>query len=356
MNPKLSAFIRKIPHTSFVVLYGNNEIIRSGDVHYPFHQSSDFLYLTGINSPGIVLSIFWDEIIIWREPISEKEKIWWHNKWDDAKITNISGITDIRDTGGLELYFSKFQNFLLKEEFYLPIVHNLRIIKTPDEIQKIQKVVRITKEIFSHIQKNGHPWMYEYEIEAMIAYQFRLHQGVEAFPTIVASGPNSCILHYIQNNRKMNAGDVVLLDFGIEIDGYGADISRTFSISWEFSPRQKVIYDAVLDVKTFSEQILQPWISRKEWNMRVKNYMWEICQKLNLPNIEKHTSQENPYFPHSIGHFLWLDTHDVGDIDTIFQPGMIVTIEPGIYIVDESIGIRIEDDYLITESGCEMIS
>lgn len=356
MNSQLSTFIRKIPDHSFVVLYGNNEIIRSGDVHYPFRQSSDFLYLTGISSPGIILSIFWDDIIIWREAISEKEKIWWHNKWNDVKITQVSGIKDIREIQGLESYFAENQKFLLREESYRSIIHNLRLIKTSDEIEKIQKGVKITKTIFSIIQQNVHTWMYEYEIEAMIAYQFRLHQGIEAFSTIVASGPNSCILHYTNNTRKINNGDLVLLDFGIEIDGYGADISRTFSISWQFDKRQQEIYDAVLDVKGYSETILKPWITRKNWNIQVKEYMWETCRKLDLPNIEKYSALENPYFPHSIGHFLWLDTHDVGDIDTIFESWMIVTIEPGIYIVDEAIGIRIEDDYLITKAGCVMIS
>lgn len=113
----------------------------------------------------------------------------------------------------------------------MPIIHRLRLLKTPDEIQKIQKVIKITNYIFSYIQEYAKPGMYEYEIDAMVAYQFRIHQGIEAFPSIVASGPNGCILHYTHNNRQINQGDLVLLDFGIEIDGYGADISRTFSIS-----------------------------------------------------------------------------------------------------------------------------
>ncbi len=356
MNSHIATFIKKLPQNSFFVLHGNTEVLRNGDVFFPFRQSSYFLYLTGLNIPSIILTIFWDEIIIWRDPISEKEKIWWHSKWNDTKISEISGITDIRDIIGFQEYKNKNEHHFIEEAIYLPIIHRLRLLKTPDEIQKIQKVIKITNYIFSYIQEYAKPGMYEYEIDAMVAYQFRIHQGIEAFPSIVASGPNGCILHYTHNNRQINQGDLVLLDFGIEIDGYGADISRTFSISWEFDSRQQCLYNAVLDVKWFAESILKPWISRKNWNSQVKEYMWETCRKLDLPNIEKYTPLENPYFPHSIGHFLWLDTHDVGDVDTIFQSGMVVTIEPGIYIVEEGIGIRIEDDYLITESGCSMFS
>jgi Xaa-Pro aminopeptidase len=215
--------------------------------------------------------------------------------------------------------------------------------------------------------------MYEYEIEAMVAYQFRLHHGVEAFPTIVASGPNSCILHYTQNTRKIETGDLILLDFGIELGGYGADISRTFCVSdtsfakevptkevedlvSHFSnPRQQLIYDAVLDVSKYAESTLRPGITRKEWNTGVRQYMYEVCVSLHLEDIESHTPVTNPYFPHSIGHYLGLDTHDVGDSDIPLAPGMLLTIEPGIYIPAETIGIRIEDDYLLTESGCERL-
>lgn len=178
--------------------------------------------------------------------------------------------------------------------------------------------------------------MYEYEIEAMIAYGFRRHHGTEAFPTIVASGANSCTLHYTANTRKIETGDIVLIDFGIELDGYGADISRTFSVGG-FSPRQQRIYDAVLDVRDFAERELVPGITRRAWATRVKEYMYEVCKKLELENIANYTAVTNPYFPHSIGHFLGLDTHDVGDSDIPLAPGMILTIEPGIYIRDEAI-------------------
>ena len=230
-----------------------------------------------------------------------------------------------------------------------------RIVKSDDDIEKLQKAIEITEKTYNYLTQNVRPGMYEYEIEAMIAYQFRLHRGIEAFPSIVASGPNACTLHYTLNNRQIDPGDLILIDFGIEIDGYGADISRTFAVDGMMNPRQKEIYDAVLDVKQFAENTLKPGITRKNWNIAVKEYMFAMCQKLRLPDIAQHTALTNPYFPHSIGHFLGLDTHDVGDSDIPLAPGMVLTIEPGIYVPDEGIGIRIEDDYLVTEDGCRRI-
>ena len=231
-----------------------------------------------------------------------------------------------------------------------------RLIKSESDQEKIRKAIQITEKTYQYILEHIRPGMYEYEVEAMIAYQFRLQRGVEAFSSIVASGPSACTLHYTANSRKLESGDMVLLDFGIELDGYGADISRTFPVSGQFTPRQQEIYTAVLDAKKYAESILGPGISRKNWNLAVKEYMFSCCQKLRLPDMEKCTPLTNPYFPHSIGHFLGLDTHDVGDSDMPLAPGMILTIEPGIYTPAEGIGIRIEDDYLITATGCEKLA
>lgn len=155
-----------------------------------------------------------------------------------------------------------------------------RIVKSEHDILKIQKAIEVTEKTYNYLIQNVRPGMYEYEIEAMIAYQFRLHHGIEAFPSIVASGPNACTLHYTLNNRQVEAGDLVLLDFGIELDGYGADISRTFVVGGVMNPRQQELYDAVLDVKQFAESTLKPGISRKNWNIGAKEYMFAVCRKL----------------------------------------------------------------------------
>lgn len=142
-----------------------------------------------------------------------------------------------------------------------------RVVKSEQDIEKIQKAIEITEKTHNYLTQNVRPGMYEYEVEAMIAYQFRLHHGVEAFPSIVASGSNACMLHYTLNNRLIESGDLILIDFGIELDGYGADISRTFAVGDMMNPRQKELYDAVLDVKQFAESTLKPGITRKNWNI-----------------------------------------------------------------------------------------
>lgn len=354
MNNHLTAYISELPEDTLVILYGNSPIIRNGDVYYSFRQSSDFLYLTGISSPDLILTISNNEVILWRDPISEKDIIWGSDKWTDIRMIETSWIVYIRDKNDFEIYKNQHSNQILAQEIVVSGIHKLRLIKTPDEIEIIKKAIQITEKTYEYLLWNIQPGMYEYEIEAMIAYQFRRHRGIEAFPSIVASGSNACILHYTANNRKIETGDLVLIDFGVEIDGYGADISRTFVVGGIMNSRQQEIYNAVLQVKWFAENTLKPGITRKDWNVGVKEYMFAVCSKLWL-DIEKYTALTNPYFPHSIGHFLGLDTHDVGDSDIPFAPGMILTIEPGIYIPQESIGIRVEDDYLITESGCEKL-
>jgi Xaa-Pro aminopeptidase len=353
MNVNLFSFLKKIPSNTLCTVSGGSEKLRNGDVYYSFRQDSDFLYLTGLSVPNLVLTLWGDEVILWRESITEKDKIWWSDKLADDEIAHISGITDIRELNELEIY-TQGKN-MMNEWDMKKVIHTMRMIKTPDEIEKIQKAITLTNTIYEDILSQVQSWMYEYEIEALVAYGFRKYHGTEAFPTIVASGPNACILHYTKNTRQLQEGDLVLLDFGIELDGYGADISRTFPVSWTFDLRQQELHHAVIDVKDFAERILKPGITRRIWNTGVKEYMYSKCKDLQLKDIHQYTPETNPYFPHSIGHFLGLDTHDVGDSDTLLEPWMVLTIEPGIYIAQEGIGIRIEDDYLVTDTGCKKL-
>ncbi len=315
-----------------------------------------------------------EEILFFDEP-TEFERLWESIRWDTTSI-RASGFTwVILPRSELEKVLGECDGeFLLPDHtvasteseyrFLRAILEGKqvssadryliqkRLIKSPEDIEKIKKVIDLTEKTYRYITENVRPGMYEYEIEAMIAYRFRLERGTEAFPSIVANGPNACTLHYTAHDRQIQSGELILLDFGIEVDGYGADISRTFPVSGGFTLRQKEIHDAVMDVKQFAESTLKPGITRKAWNIGVKDYMYSTCQKLNLPNITQYNPLSNPYFPHSIGHFLGLDTHDVGSSDIPLVPGMVMTIEPGIYIREESIGIRVEDDYLITQTGC----
>ena len=319
-----------------------------------------------------------DERVLFFDEPNDQKRLWESVRWDITKIRSRGFIWEILPRDRLQKYLAGLNaEFLLPdhavsstEKDYTWIRSLLagqmissaqrhltekRLFKSLEDIAKIRKSIELTEKTYNYILKNIHPWMYEYEIEAMVAYQFKLHQGVEAFPTIVASGANACTIHYTAHDRPIKNWDLILLDFGIEIDGYGADISRTFPVSWAFSSRQQLLYDVVCDVKVFAEKTLKPGITRKIWNIWVKEYMYHQCEKLGLFEIEQYTSLTNPYFPHSIGHFLGLDTHDIGDSDIALAAGMVLTIEPGIYLREEGIGIRIEDDYLVTENGCEQL-
>lgn len=360
MNTILQKFIQSIPKDLCIILHGNAEVIRNGDVFYPFRQSSDFLYLTGLSIPNLILTVFQSQVILWREPISEKDILWWHNKLSDQDILNISGISDIRNRDLFDDYYSLHKNSIIDPVLLNQKIHSLRLIKTPEEIVKMQKAMYVTKIAFDHIAKILQPGMYEYEIEAEIAKIFRKHHMTEAYPSIVASWPNSCVLHYAHYSRMMNMGDMVLIDAGAEYMWYASDMTRTFVVWWEWSSRQQDIYNAVVRVKEFAESILSPGILLSDYENQVRQYMNTELMKLHI--IQDNQTDgviswlSRKYFPHRTSHFLGLDVHDVGPGDIVLQTGMVLTIEPGIYLKQESIGIRIEDDCLLTDNGCIRLS
>ncbi|MBC7498481.1 aminopeptidase P N-terminal domain-containing protein [Candidatus Gracilibacteria bacterium] len=357
MNSYLTALIAELPSDHLITITGAIAPLRNGDVHYPFRQDSDFLYLTGLSVPGLILTIFSDQIILWREAITDLDRVWGSDKISDNEIVRIAGIVDIRDRSDLELYRSGKKE--TNDDAVRDIIHSLRLIKTPDEIEKIRQAISISQEAFSHIESILQPGMYEYEIEAEVARIFRSHHLTEAYPSIVASGPNSCVLHYSAHMRQLEEGDLVLIDAGAEYMGYASDMTRTFAVSG-FAPRQLAVYEAVDRVKKIAENTLSPGISLTEYEQIVRVAMNEELTNLGLipPDAteDEVAKLSRKYYPHRTSHFLGLDVHDVGPRDTLLVPGMVLTIEPGIYISDEQIGFRIEDDYLITETGCEKLS
>ena len=399
MHTHLTALISRLPSDNLITITGATASLRNGDVHYPFRQDSDFLYLTGLSVPGLVLTVSpranqepgllrpsqWQEqeVILWREAITDLDRVWGSDKISDDEIVRIAGITDIRDIGGLEVYSachreawsnpenekgipytdwiaSQARNDETEKTDWKTIVHSLRLIKTPDEIEKIKKAISVSQEAFSNIESILWPWMYEYEIEAEIARIFRSHHLIEAYPSIVASGANACVLHYTAHMRQIEEGDLVLIDAGAEYMGYASDMTRTFVVGWVYAPRQLAIYEAVERVKKIAEHTLKPGISLTAYELIVRTAMngelralWLISQDASEDEIIRLSRK---YYPHRTSHFLGLDVHDVGPRDAILVPGMVLTIEPGIYITEEAIGIRIEDDYLITEYWCERLS
>ncbi len=239
-----------------------------------------------------------------------------------------------------------------------PILQRLRSVKEPEEIAQIQKACNITEAGFRRILDKVQPGLKEYELEAEFAHEF-LRQGSKgfAYTPIIASGPNANVLHYIQNDAEIKDGDLILMDVGAEYGNWASDMTRCVPANGKFSPRQKEVYEAVLRVKDAAAKMLKPGVIWADYQDKVGRIMEKELIKLGLLT-EEDIKNENPewpaykkYFMHGTSHHMGLDTHDYGILEEPMQAGMVFTVEPGIYIPEEGIGVRIEDDYVIQEEG-----
>ena len=237
-------------------------------------------------------------------------------------------------------------------------MHKLRAVKSQLEVDLITNACSITDKTFRRLLGFIKPGVWEFEIEAEIYHEFlRNRSRGPAFETIVASGADSCTLHYVKNDKQCRNGELVLIDFGAEYANYAADVTRTIPVGGRFSKRQKQVYNAVLKVQKAAIELLTPGKTFDEYSKEVGQIMEAELIRLGLLNSDevKKQSPDQPlykkYFPHGTSHHLGLDVHDYGDKYRKFEPGMVLTCEPGIYIRDEAIGIRIENDILITEDG-----
>ncbi len=385
---------------------------RNRDVEYPFRQDSDFLYLTGFNEPDAVLVLIpgreqGEFVLFCRERDPKKEL--WNGRMlglegaveeigaDDAfPIQDIDEILPGLMEGHEKVYYTMgkdaaFDNKVvswvnkIKDhkrsgchvpsefialDFYL---HEMRLFKSRSEIALMRKAAKISAEAHHNAMKMAKPGLYEYQLEAGFLQIFR-HYGYEAaYPSIVGSGKNGCILHYTENNAQMQDGDLVLIDAGVEVEGYASDVSRTFPVSGRFSDAQKILYQLVLDAQ---QAAIEKAVPGNHWNDPHDAAVRVITKGLKrlglLQGDLRKLIKDNAYkrfFMHRTGHWLGLDVHDVGDykIDKrwrMLEAGMVITVEPGLYIgSDEDIpacyrntGIRIEDDVLITKQGNDVLS
>jgi Xaa-Pro aminopeptidase len=239
-----------------------------------------------------------------------------------------------------------------------PILHKLRCVKSKAEIELMQTACDITEKAFRRVLKFVKPGVKEYEIEAEYAHEF-LRNGSRgfAYEPIIASGANSCVLHYVENDKACKDGDVLLLDVGAEFANYNADLTRTIPVNGRFTPRQKQVYNAVLRVQNEAMKLLKPGIVYFDYHKEVQKIMEQELIKLKL--IDKSDiKKQNPdkplfmkYYMHGTSHMLGLDVHDVGNMYQKVQPGMVWTIEPGIYIREENLGVRIENNVVLTKTG-----
>jgi len=384
--------LNNIEENSAAVFFAGSAPKKTGDEAYLFTPDRNFYYLTGVDEQDIILLLVkgkeeTKQILFIKKPDLELEK--WIGKSirageakEKGAFRQIKYIEDFEDTlqgvlfkDGIErLYLDlerdKFSQRLTQEEEFAKeikdkypdkiiknsysLVSELRMIKSSEEIENIRKAIKITIDGVNELMKNSKAGMKEFELEAYFDFHCKRNGTKDlAFKTIAASGINATVLHYADNDSEIKDGDLVLFDLGAQYEYYNADITRTFPVNGKFTDRQKQVYEAVLRVNKKVIEELKPGINFKEINNKATEMIAEECIKLGLI---KDAEEVRKYYWHSIGHSLGLDTHDVGKRETLLKPGMIYTVEPGIYIEEEGIGIRIEDDVLITEKGYEVLT
>ena len=385
--------LRQLCQTELIVVTANGLLQRSGDTTFPFRQDSNFWYLTGIDEPDIVLVMdkSREYLIV---PERDTHRLVFDGAVDMQVLRKKSGIDDIQTaipgwkhldvslasatqaatllSGGAYaasygLYVNPARAALLErlkktnpDLDFVDIRKQLaamRVVKQKPELQALQAAITVTaatlRELSASEQWPG--YTHEHQIEAAVTQGFRARGASgHAYSPIVASGKHACTLHYVANNGKLQPDDLILLDVGAEVQNYAADITRVYTRSTP-TARQQVIHQAVIKTQEFALQQLQPGVMLKSYEQSVEQYIGEQLRELGLINEIEHAAIRK-YCSHATSHFLGLDVHDVGDYQSPLEPGMVLTVEPGIYIPEEGIGIRIEDDVLITEEGNKVLS
>ena len=391
-------FVSRLKSNSIAIFNSSDEFPRSGDQTFIFKQNPDFFYLTGIDQEQCCLILFPDcpnpvyKTVLFLRQTNENIAVWEGHKYTKEEATATSGITAVYWTDDFDnilhsiihyadnIYLNTNENdryshsvaykdlrFIkqMQENYPLhnyirvaPIMRELRAIKSPVEVELTQKACAITRDAFIRVLKFVKPGVAEYEIEAEIIHEFiRQRATGHAYNPIIASGHNANILHYNDNNQVCNDGDVILFDFGAEYANYNADLSRSIPVNGRFTQRQRDVYNAVLRVMNESKKMLLAGTIWNEYHEEVGKIMTNELIGLGL--LGKHdVEKQNPampaykkYFMHGTSHHLGIDVHDFASRYQPFAVGNILTCEPGIYIPAEGLGIRLENDILITQGG-----
>lgn len=391
-------FTSKMENGCLAVFNSNDIYPISADGTMPFQQHRDIFYLSGVDQEESILVLFPQasnpahrEILFLRETnehiaIWEGEKLTKHAAFDTSGIKTVYWLQQFQSifkqlmAEAQGIYFNTNEHLRAntevetredrfikktKEEYpahqvhkAAPILHKIRSVKEKTEIELMQEACNITESGFRRLLSFIKPGVWEYEIEAELAHEFLRNRSKGfAYTPIVASGKNACVLHYIENNQQCKDGDVILLDVGAEYANYSSDLTRCVPVNGRFSARQKEVYNAVLHVKNEAQKLLVPGTIMAEYHKQVGVLMEEQLVNLGLISLNdiKNQSPDWPaykkYFMHGTSHFLGLDTHDVGLWHEPIQAGMVFTCEPGIYIPEEGLGIRLEDDLVVQETG-----
>lgn len=391
-------FVKELRPGSIAIFTSNYEYMRNGDALLPYRQQGDLFWLSGIGQEDTILVIFPDcpveefreclfiketneQIAVWnghkytkdeaREQTGIKHISWSHEFW--AKIRPIINMAE-------NIYLPLNENdrytplspykaldfaLELKEKFPLhsyhragPIMQRLRAIKNQHELALLRHAVGISKKGFERLLKYVKPGVWEYEVEAELIHEYLRNRATgHSFHPIIASGASACVLHYEENNKPCKDGDLLLIDCGVDYAYYASDMTRTIPVNGRFTARQKDVYNAVLRVMRAARKMLKPGTMLMEYHKEVGKLMEKELVDLGLLSMED-IRKQNPdwpaykkYFMHGTSHFIGIDVHDSGMRYESMQAGMLFSCEPGIYIPDEGIGIRIENEILITENG-----
>lgn len=392
-------FTHEMKPGSIAIFISNDEHLWNGDAHFNFKQNSDLFWLSGLDQEESIVVLYPDS------PIAECREMAFIKRTDDLMVTwngfkltqqearEVSGIQSIfwveeyeakirplinyaqniylnlnendrsvANTPYRDLRFAQdMRNKYPLHEFEraAPILHRLRSHKQTLELELMKHAVSISDKMLHRVLKFAKPNVWEYEIEAEVIHEYiRNRANGHSFHPIVASGKNACILHYVDNNAQCKDGELVLLDSGVDYANYASDMTRTFPVNGKFNPRQKEVYNAVLYVMREAMKLLKPGVLLMEYHNQVCMIMQEELKKLKLIT-DADIKNQNPswpafkkYFMHGTSHFLGIDVHDVGMRYEPMRAGMTFSCEPGIYIPEEGIGIRLENEVLITENGC----
>lgn len=375
---------------ALIVLTANGALQRNADTTYPFRQDSNFWYLTGLDEPDLVLVInSSEEYLI--APKKTSHQVVFDGALNKVQLSSISGIAQLKDAkagwqqlGGLLKRNKKVATLLSapayieRSGFYtnparsrlieqmrgalksLDLVDirlelaRLRMVKQPAELAAIEQAALLSAKALSQIKSALPKFEFEYQVAAELDRAFGRAGYSHAYQPIVAGGQNACTLHYIANSSKLTADSLLLIDAGAEVSHYAADLTRTYSLSRP-TPRQTAIHQTVCEIADYALGLLKPGMLLKDYEKRVERYVGQQLKKLNLiKTINKANIRH--YYPHATSHFLGLDVHDSADYKQPLQAGMVLTVEPGIYNRAEGIGVRVEDDVVITKNGLNVLS
>ncbi|MDW8845593.1 Xaa-Pro aminopeptidase [Erwinia sp. MMLR14_017] len=407
------ALLSKMAPATAAVIFAAPEATRSNDSEYPYRQNSDFWYFTGFNEPEAVLVLIKSDeshnhSVLFNRVRDLTAEIWFGRRLgQDAAPEKLAvdralpfgdiaeqlpqllnGLDGVYHAQGLyaeadALLFAALEKLRAGSRQNLkapasvtdwrPIVHEMRLFKSPEEQALLREAGRISALAHTRAMQQCRPGMFEYQLEGEIHHEFTRHGArYPSYNTIVGAGENGCILHYTENESQMGEGDLVLIDAGCELQGYAGDITRTFPVSGKFTAPQRAIYDIVLESLNTALKLFRPGTSIREVNAEVVRIMVTGLVKLGVMKGEVETLIEEQahrqFFMHGLSHWLGLDVHDVGyyghDRDRVLEPGMVITVEPGLYIAPDAdvpaeyrgIGIRVEDDIIITADGNENLT